>query len=400
MILVGLLFGCIVAEAALRIVGYSYPLWYQTDAVRGYAAIPNVEGWFWVENTNYVRINSQGFRDREHTIAKPPNTFRIAIIGDSFAEARQVRAESAFWSVIERELQKTAPAGRQIEVLNFGVGGYGTVEELLTLRQRVWDYSPDLVLLAFCIYNDVTDNYEPFKNAAELPYFKLENDELVLDDSFLRSKKYQRMDSTWFKAWTAVHNGSRLIQLLHHAQFAIRTRLSEWKESRRLAELQKQADAVPGARPPPTNASLTELAGMPNMMYRPPDDDDWRAAWQTTEALIDQMRREVEQHGAQFLLVTITADIQVYPDRSVRQAMIDRLGVIDLFYPDRRLAEFADRQGIPFLDLAAPMQEAADRDHVFFHGFGGEIGNGHWNEAGHKFAGELMASKIAGMISN
>jgi hypothetical protein len=47
---VGLLFGCIVAEVALRVIGYSYPIFYKTDPERGYAAIPNTEGWYWVEN--------------------------------------------------------------------------------------------------------------------------------------------------------------------------------------------------------------------------------------------------------------------------------------------------------------------------------------------------------------
>lgn len=400
MVVIGLFFGCVAAEIALRIVGYSYPIWYQTDPVRGYAPIPNLEGWFWVENTNYVKINSEGFRDREHTKAKPANTLRIAVIGDSFAEARQVPAESAFWTVIERELQKSEPRGRNIEVLNFGVGGYGTVEELLTLRERVWEYSPDVVLLAFCTYNDVTDNYRPFKKADELPYYKLEADRLVLDDSFLQSKKYLRTDSAWFKAWVALHNHSRLIQVLHHAQFAIRTRISEWKEQRRLTEVQKQQEASPLTGTAPTTASLTDLVGLPNMIYREPDDADWENAWRVTEALVKEIHEETQKHSARLILATITADIQVYPDPGVRQRLMQRVGVNDLFYPDTRLKLFAGREGISFVDLAGPMQQAADRDKVFFHGFGKEIGNGHWNEAGHKFAGEIIAKEIAEILPN
>lgn len=396
MMMIGLLFGCFVAEIALRVVGYSYPIWYQTDRERGYAAIPDVEGWFWVETTNYVKINSQGFRDREHAKTKPANTFRIAVIGDSFAEARQVPLDAAFWSVMERTVQQKASRGLNIEVLNFGVGGYGTANELLTLRQRVWEYSPDVVLLAVCTYNDITDNYRPLKNADEVPYFKLENGSLVLDDSFLRSKTYRRADSVLYKGWVAAHNASRLIQLLHHAQFALRTALSAWKERRRLAEAQRSVDARPlNSAASVSPSKLVDLVGIQNMVYVEPQDDDWREAWAVTEALIKQISDESSAHGAKFLVATITADIQVYPDGRVRQAMIDRLKVPDLFYPDRRLEAVCEREGIAFIDLSQPMQQAADRDKVFFHGFGKEIGNGHWNEAGHRFAGETLGEKIA-----
>lgn len=402
MIFVGLLFGAIVAEVGLRMVGYSYPIWYQNDPERGYSLIPNVEGWFWVENTNYVKINDQGFRDRSHQKEKPANTYRVAIIGDSFAEARQVALQDAFCSVTERELQAKAPPGRTIEVLNFGVGGYGTAAELLTLRQRVWDYSPDAVVLAFTTYNDVRDNYRPFKNADELVYFQLENGGLVLDDSFRSSKKYKQHDSAWFKAWVLVHNSSRLVQLLHHAQFALRTRISDWKERRRLAEVQEKARSNDGGTDaaPQNSISLTDLVGLDNMIYREPEDEDWRKAWDLSEALITQVRDESVIHGAQFMMVVVTTDIQVYPDAAVRKGLMERVGVTDLFHPNRRLRSFAEREGIAFVDLAEPMQEAADRDKVFFHGFGNEIGSGHWNEAGHKFAGELMAAKLAEMIPN
>jgi hypothetical protein len=332
-------------------------------------------------------------------LAKPADTVRIAVIGDSFAEARNVSVDDAFWSVIEKRLQgSSALAGKKIEVLNFGVGGYGTVEELLTLRQRVWDYSPDVVLLAVCVYNDITDNYEPFKRAAELPYFKLEGGSLVYDDHFLQSPKYLWHDSALFRAWVAVHNRSRLIQLLHHAQFGLRTRVQAIKEEKRLAEAQKALENAKATQASAPAAAIADVVGIQNMVYREPEDKDWNEAWRLTEALITQMGDEVTQHGARFMVATITSDIQVYPDPAVRQAMMKQVGVNDLFYPDRRLRALADARGIAFLDLAEPMQAAADRDKVFFHGFGKEVGNGHWNEAGHKFAGELMAGKLEELL--
>jgi len=84
----------------------------------------------------------------------------------------------------------------------------------------------------------------------------------------------------------------------------------------------------------------------------------------------------------------------VYPDFAVRKARMDAVGVTDLFYPDRRLETFAKRENIDFLDLAQPMQLYADRTGTFLHGFGTEVGNAHWNEAGHQLAGELISNKL------
>jgi len=70
------------------------------------------------------------------------------------------------------------------------------------------------------------------------------------------------------------------------------------------------------------------------------------------------------------------------------------VGMDDLFYPNRRLEQFANREAIDFLDLAQPLQRYADEKKVYLHGFGKEIGNGHWNVEGHRQAAELIAQKM------
>lgn len=401
LILISLFIGCLLVEIALRIIGYSYPIFYTTDYYTGYSPQPGVEGWFWVENKVYVRINSQGFRDREHSVTKPANTVRIAVLGDSFAEARQVPVEQTFWAQMEQQLQSCPQfAGKKVEVINFGVGGYGTAQELLTLQQRVWAYSPDIVILAVTTFNDIIDNYRPLKQTEEIPYFVYSNTRLVYDASFRDSPAYRWHDSKMFRAWMWLHNHSRFIQLLHHAQYAIRTRISDWRARRRLAQTQAapqsaaQQSSGPQLQPTRTSAALAEDVGYNNMIYRAPEDDTWREAWRVTEGLITETRNEVEQHGAKFLLVTISTDIQVYPNRQVREALMKRVQVNDLFYPDVRLQALAEREGMQFLDLAKPMQEYADQTGIFLHGFGSDAGNGHWNEAGHRLAAELITRKL------
>jgi hypothetical protein len=69
-------------------------------------------------------------RDREHSTQHPQHVIRIALVGDSYAEARHVNQDAAFWSVMERELNGLlSNQAQRVEVLNFGVGGYSLPQE-------------------------------------------------------------------------------------------------------------------------------------------------------------------------------------------------------------------------------------------------------------------------------
>src|SRR5438132_698159 len=89
LIAAGLCVGFLLCELILRVAGYSVPNFYLSDWNRGVVLRPGAEGWWTREGRAYVRINSDGQRDREHAKSKPPNTLRIAVLGDSMAEALQ-----------------------------------------------------------------------------------------------------------------------------------------------------------------------------------------------------------------------------------------------------------------------------------------------------------------------
>jgi hypothetical protein len=111
----------VMAEVGLRLYGFSAVVFEQPDPITGTRLRPLTRGWQTVEGEAFVEINSHGYRDRERTVAKPANTVRIAVLGDSFVEARQVAFEDTFGAVLERLLNGDRRfAGRTVEVLNFG----------------------------------------------------------------------------------------------------------------------------------------------------------------------------------------------------------------------------------------------------------------------------------------
>jgi hypothetical protein len=411
LVLIGFLLGGIVAEIALRVAGYSYPEFYRLDQTRGYSLRPNASGWYRKEGEAYVSINSDGLRDEEHALAKPSDTIRIAVIGDSYPEALSVSPEAAFWSVLKKNLQEcNAFPGQKIEVLNFGVSGYSTAQELLTLREQVWKYSPDLVMLTVTTNNDITDNVRALKRTEEIPYFVYQGNRLTLDDSFKDSRAFRWRQSALSRFGRWLRDHSRVVQAITQGHHGFKVLLSSWRAKR----AQKQQPQQTSSSPPPGNQSGNQPAdvdrksdllarsaelGTDNLVYLEPADAVWNDAWRVAEGLMLEMRNEVQTHGAKFVVVTLSNGPQVLPHRAAREEFVKRFGITDLFYPDDRIKSFGAREGISVITLAPAMQEFAERNNVFLHGFGENIGNGHWNPTGHLVAGELIAKKICNTAS-
>ena len=378
LLLVSVCFALIVCEVGLRIVGYSNPYFYTFDDQIGWTMRPHAAGWFRKEGAAYVTINGDGMRDRDHSKQKPANTYRIAIIGDSFAEAVQVPLEQTFWHLLESKVAACPEsAGRQIEVLNFGVSSYGTAQELITLRTRVWNYAPDMVVLAFSPANDVRNNSRALEQDELRPYFVYQNDQLVLDNSFRNSPTFQRKRGRLNTALYEAINYSRLLQLLNG--------IKENIQMRRTAS-QQSAQGNAGE------------SGVEDKSFMPPADQNWQDAWRVTEGIVSQINREVRERGAKLLVVSLTYGTQVHPDPGVRAAYARRLNVNDLFYQGRRLEALGARAGFPVLDLAPPFQHYAEEHRTPLHGFSTTLNLGHWNQAGHQLAAELIGARICQLL--
>lgn len=100
------------------------------------------------------RINAAGLRGPEVTVEKPPDTRRVVVLGDSIAFGYWVAESDAFPRQLEALLNASRGGGPRVEVLNFGVPGYNLDQEIETLRARALAFSPDLVVVAFCL-NDL-----------------------------------------------------------------------------------------------------------------------------------------------------------------------------------------------------------------------------------------------------
>lgn len=157
-------------EGATRLVGVRFPalaspgasdrgLW-QYDEVLGWSYRPGGTGVGFMGGPDRaeIRIGPTGFRGTpagEPALGGEP---LVAVLGDSFALGLGVDAEHTFAARLQDLLREDLPRST---VLNFGVSGYSTDQELLLYRDTVSRLNPRVVILIMCD-NDFEGNLETF----------------------------------------------------------------------------------------------------------------------------------------------------------------------------------------------------------------------------------------------
>ena len=139
-------------EGAIRLYcAFYFPKMTVLDDKLGWRHAPNVAKTFVNEYGEKCRVvhNAHGQRGKAYGFTKPNGKYRIFVLGDSFSDG-QLNEEDLF----STRLEELNP---QLEVVNAGVSGYGTVQEYLYLRSEGLRFQPDMVLLMF-YENDLTDN--------------------------------------------------------------------------------------------------------------------------------------------------------------------------------------------------------------------------------------------------
>ena len=366
-----LLFSVVLVEAGLRLAGVEFSSHTRWDRHRGFATVPNSTWKHDTEGESDIRINRFGFRDENWSVNADDETVRVAVLGDSFVAAHEVDEDERFTELLEEELDSATNSAR-VNVMNFGVRGYGTAQELMTYRHVVRDFDPDVVLLAVFTGNDIVNNCRALQGAAKRPYFDLRNDRLVLDETFrtdvkVRSRRVLQTLSTHSRAVQVIHRvGCLLMGKRAHHQGRLHQRLFQ--------------------------AGLKKSCWVEHELYLEPVNGVWQRAWRVTEHLIARLRDEVERDGAELRVVVLSNPCQVHPDEAFRTALCDAAEIDNLFYPDRRLRQMCREEDIDILALAPKMQRQADETGVWYHGFENcEVGIGHWNESGHAIAADLIS---------
>jgi len=117
-------------------------------------------GYFGPSNSISHRFNSVGWRDSEHSLDKPPNTYRILGLGDSYLYGQGVKRSDICLSKLQAMVSERTKETR-IECINTGMSGFNTANQRELLIQRGLAYSPDLVIVHFVLNDVEPDVFRP-----------------------------------------------------------------------------------------------------------------------------------------------------------------------------------------------------------------------------------------------
>jgi lysophospholipase L1-like esterase len=139
------------SEIFFRSAGLFEPIVYKKSAIPGmiYEQKPGIT---YKVGEVVVRINSDGFRDREFSERKRAGVKRIVCLGDSMTIGVRLPSEQLYERILERKLKA---AGNNVEFMNMGVGGYNTAQEWLVYEHEAKKFKPDMVIVQFTL-NDLT----------------------------------------------------------------------------------------------------------------------------------------------------------------------------------------------------------------------------------------------------
>ncbi len=260
-----------------------------------------------------VVINEHGMRDRSYAFERPPGVERVAVVGDSFLVGLGVEPADLLTARLAGRLRPGT------EVMNFGVNGYGPIQELLLVTDRVRLFRPDLVVLLLYLGNDLEDlDGSSFRTGYQRPLGRIVDGQLVIDRW---PDPPRRLDRFLFGLWRV-----------------------------RLYELSMQAArGAPARSSGPTPEQLALL-----------------------RATIDAMARRAAQFGSDLLVVTAptAADVETLAGGSGDQtAEASAVAAV---------RDFAADEGLTFLDLSPELARRAALGFTdYFPAYR------HWNASGH-----------------
>jgi lysophospholipase L1-like esterase len=251
-----------------------------------------------------VRTNSLGHRDREIPRRKPAGGFRVVAVGDSVTFGHGVAAEDAWPERLERRLAARHPR-RTIDVVNTAVPGNSPFQEYVDL-ERALALEPDAAVIQF-VLNDVVEPYRVVRRYGG------------------EGRDYHGVDDVPYWDWLLSQHSAFYLFL---KDVAARLRFGALTAGGVREQALRQEAKLSW------NAGADEPAD-PRMV------EAWRECLGWMQREIDLCRR----HGVRVVLLATPVDFQLEDGSRT--------------YAQKRLAEFAARNGVVYVDLLTTLRERA-----------------------------------------
>ena len=312
------------------------------DPILGWRALPDVEALHTQHGFSAkVRQNRLGLRAAS-TIGpeRTDERHRVLVLGDSYVWGYGTDQQDLF----------TEPAVHghpDVELINFGVSGYGTDQELLWYRDLGRQFDVDQVILAFTPYNDVSNNLSAAAYGYDKPHFVLSDSELHHNADHLKEREK-------IETWKSFLSATRVGSLIHSAILGIR-----YITVKTLFPAQGVADAADQIRNS-NDVSDRDLEGL-----------------ELTIALIEALRDDVQSAGANLIVTFIPYKPHILTNTNRNHPFVPIL------------MERLDALGIDGFDPYDVFLKAAEEGAVLYN-----ARDNHFNASGHALFAKVLIEQL------
>ena len=330
------------------------PPLYQSEPYAGYG---NRRDLSYVQHTNeftaHYDINHEGFRvpepNLEYTPEKPAGTYRILLLGPSFAYGWGVDYKDSFAAQLPRILkQRGFAGGRKIELINAGVPSLQPAPQLNWYNHVGKKYHPDLVIQF--IYASMAEPSDPPSHyAADAKGYLIDKNMTAGQRWRERAKQF----ATVFYGWT------------------VWTDFDAWLH----AESGSQNGAVRGA-----GRNLIQESGF--SVEKP--------AVRKATAFYRRLARTVEKSGAQLQIVYFPLSYAIYPADKSRWRHLGVRNVAAQKAFDSAFVDYLNKQNIPAVDITDDLLKASEQEKRLYYWL--DI---HWTPAGNAAAARAVADALS-----
>ena len=183
---------------------------FEVDSVHGKRLRARVPMLYLMEGFYMGEVNEYGYLGPGYAPEKEHNTYRVALLGDSYVEGFQLFDRHHFRHILENSLQNKM--AKTVEVLNFGRSGFTLADMYVYYKEFADQFEPDIYLV-FVHNNDFFEqSYQ-----ALLPKVVIQQDSLVIKRPFIQNKAFHQYQKTAFFRENSTYlrmmnNGIKLIK--------------------------------------------------------------------------------------------------------------------------------------------------------------------------------------------
>ncbi len=328
---------------------------FQRDDQLGWLPRPHMAG----EHPYFDRVipfhtNSRGWRDREYPLETNSSTTRIVVLGDAFSWGYHVSDQEVYPKVLESLMEQT-------DVINLGVPGFATDQELQYFKRTALPYHPDTVILAFYVDNFYEADGKLVNQALARPTEESSNSAQQSNEPaagpVLRLKRYLKDRSALYR-WgqEQLTANKTIVKMLSRA----------------------------GLREPLGGAESLDVSLLPALKHVPASIAPLMGL---AEAKLLELDRLLTERGIRFIIVLIPSETSIDQrafDQAIALTQFDR-DDFDIDQPYRLLEEFAKTNNIELINPTDAFRQIHRADDSLY-----LVHDEHFSPKGHQvFAQEI-----------